>query len=179
MAESRQPNRTKALTEPDVEVKTAAPYGEHVLMSQPAFLEAHPTALAIYCSDGRFTDAVEDLMRRSRGHERFDAMLLPGGPALLDSETASMVERETMRPSTSFLIRSHGIREVCLIAHAGCGFYKCRYAGMPAANVLQRQMDDICRAAEWVGKTHGVAVWPYFATPSGGRVRFTPVELKK
>ena len=53
----------------------------------------HPKALAVYCSDGRFTQAVEELCHHL-GHERLDTLTMPGGPALLNPWTASILEAD-------------------------------------------------------------------------------------
>ena len=42
------------------------------------FEATHPEALAVYCSDGRFTDAVEELLHHL-GYTRLDTLTLPGG----------------------------------------------------------------------------------------------------
>ena len=83
------------------------------------FDASHPDALAIYCSDGRFTEAVEELLRHL-GHARLDTLTLPGGPALLELNTAGFSQLETARTSSSFLIAGHGIKRVVL----GCRFHK-------------------------------------------------------
>ena len=62
-------------------------------MSVP-FDASHPKALAIYCSDGRFTSAVEVLLE-AVGHDRLDTMTLPGGPALLCTSAANLSEVDT------------------------------------------------------------------------------------
>jgi hypothetical protein len=59
-------------------------------VSEP-YDRTHPAALAIYCSDGRFTRAVERLLK-SLGHSRLDTMTLPGGPALLNPWPADLSE---------------------------------------------------------------------------------------
>lgn len=143
------------------------------------FVEAHPHALALYCSDGRFTESVEELVRTARGHGRFDVLAIPGGPALLVESSASIVELETMRPASSFLIRSHQIVEAVIIAHEGCGFYKKRYAGAPSERIIKRQLDDLQKASAWISQTHGISVYAYFAKPVGERIRFEPVELTR
>ena len=44
-----------------------------MFQGRTAFHEEHPTALAVYCSDGRFTESVEELLR-ALGHERLDTL---------------------------------------------------------------------------------------------------------
>jgi len=57
------------------------------------FRPSHPSALAVYCSDGRFTRAVEQLLE-SKGCARVDTLTMPGGPALF-SQTGRATRRGT------------------------------------------------------------------------------------
>lgn len=59
------------------------------------FSEEHPKALAVYCSDGRFTEAVEDLLA-SVGNRRIDTLTIPGGAALLHFWSAASSAREQL-----------------------------------------------------------------------------------
>lgn len=136
------------------------------------FQPGHPDALAMYCSDGRFTDAIEELLRKL-GHARLDTLTIPGGPALLDMTSSSLGALEVMRSAATFLIRSHGIRQVVLLGHEGCGYYKARLPYESAEAMRRRQLHDLAEAARWVRGAHeGVLVAAYFATPEGDRVRF-------
>ena len=91
-----------------------------------AFDPRHPSALAVYCSDGRFTRAVEALLRRL-GHDRLDTMTLPGGPALLNHGPADLSEVFIFSRATRFLIDAHKIKHAVLLAHQNCGFYQARF----------------------------------------------------
>ena len=140
--------------------------------TKPAFDTTHPSALAVYCSDGRFTDAVEDLLR-SLGEARLDTLTVPGGPALLDLDTASFSELEAIRSAASFLIRGHRIKRVVLLAHEGCGFYRERMRHVAQEHVAARQREDLARAAAWLRLTHAeLSVDLYYARVSAARVDF-------
>ena len=149
---------------------TARSCGMSSFLSTTPFLPAYPTALAIYCSDGRFTDAVEELLHHL-GHKRLDVLTLPGGPALLNPWSASPVDADHVARSAQFLIKAHGITEVVLLAHAGCGYYKTRFPMKSAAEIVKSQIDDLAVAARSLDtaklKTHR-----YWAEPQGGKVRF-------
>ncbi len=145
--------------------------------SDAAFIETHPQVLALYCSDGRFSDGVASLLH-SCGKKRFDEMSLPGGPALLHNGAASMVEREAVQNAASFLIQGHNIQEVVLIAHHGCGFYGKRFSGSSAERRYEQQMLDMRKACEWLNKNHKLSVVQgYYARPMDGHVKFDSVEL--
>ena len=139
------------------------------------FDKKHPQALAIYCSDGRFTDAVEELVH-GLGHTRLDVLTLPGGPALLDLGSASFSALEAMRTSASFLIRGHGIKTVTLIAHDGCGYYKERYRFESPEEIVKQQKDDLRTAAVWLSGSHpDVTITLYFAKPESNKVAFKEI----
>jgi carbonic anhydrase len=118
------------------------------LVSKRKFDPSHPDALAVYCSDGRFTHAVEELLG-SIGHERLDTMTLPGGPALFELTTADFAGLEAVRTAASFLVRGHAIKHVVLLAHEGCGYYRGRNPGAEPQALLEKQVDDLRSAARW------------------------------
>jgi hypothetical protein len=147
-----------------------------MFVAKTPFQSSHPDTLAVYCSDGRFARAVEELAEHL-GHARIDELTLPGGPAILDPWSASALEADQFGRAAGFLVRSHGIRHAILIAHAGCGYYRQRYLGQPAAETRQKQLVDLRAAARALGGAHrGLELRLYYAVAEGGRVRFEPVE---
>jgi len=142
------------------------------------FAEEHPQALAVYCSDGRFTEAVEELLA-SLGDRRIDTLTIPGGAALLHFWSAGHAEAETVRQAASFLIEAHRITRVVLVAHAGCGYYRRRHPALDDRAMADRQAMDLRRAASWLaGRHRGLNVAAYFAQPHVRHVAFLPVELE-
>ncbi len=141
--------------------------------SPKSYEASHPDALAVYCSDGRFTDAVEDLLH-SLGHARLDTLTLPGGPALFNAWLAGMSESMTISASARFLIESHAIRRVILIAHEGCGFYKKHMPGAKPADVRRHQEEDLQRAAQSL-KHMPVTILNFMALVDEGHVKFERV----
>ena len=117
------------------------------------FAPAHPKALAVYCSDGRFTDAVEELFRHL-GYPRLDTLTIPGGAGLLELTSASASAAETVRQSVSFLITAHHLESVVLVAHAGCGYYKARLPYDSPNTLERRQLSDLKTAARWLTGEH-------------------------
>ncbi len=145
--------------------------------SSTPYEPSHPKALAIYCSDGRFTQPVEDLLH-SLGHARLDTCTLPGGPGLLNHLSASYADADAMTRSASFLIHGHGITEVVLLAHHGCGYYKHKRPIDSPEQIEMRQLDDLRHAAKAVKKIDDkLIVRLYFARPHAGHVKFEPVVL--
>jgi hypothetical protein len=132
----------------------------------------HPSALAMYCSDGRFTHAIEELLH-GLGHARLDTLTIPGGPAVLDLTSSNLTEVEVMRRAATFLIGGHHIEHVVLLGHEGCGYYKARFPYESPEAMRRRQIHDLAQAAHWVRGSHeGVRVATYYVTPEGKRVRF-------
>jgi carbonic anhydrase len=136
------------------------------------FDERHPRALAIYCSDGRFTDAVE-LLLRSIGHERLDTMTLPGGPALLCPAGANLAEVDTVTRAAQFLIEGHAIAEVVLVAHQGCGYYRHRHTHLAPPRIETLQLEHLAAAATALLRRHPrLAIRRYFARVDSGEISF-------
>lgn len=143
--------------------------------SRAGFDAAHPRALALYCSDGRFTDAVEELLHHL-GYPRLDTLTLPGGPGVLNFWAGSLLEADQMERAARFLIRGHDLQHVVLLAHAGCGYYRQKLGARPAAAVKEAQVADLRVAARAIRAARtGIDVTLCYATPEGGRVRFDPV----
>ncbi|WP_224240481.1 carbonic anhydrase [Hyalangium gracile] len=136
----------------------------------------HPTVLAVYCSDGRFTDAVEELAQHL-GHERIDTLTLPGGPGLLNRWSADYLESDMVTRAANFLIQGHHIVEVLLLAHAGCGYYQSRHGALGADFVAEQQLKDLEAAAEELRKAHpGIEVHKYFVRPQGKKITFEALD---
>ena len=137
---------------------------------------SHPHVLAIYCSDGRFTDAVEELASHL-GHERLDTLTLPGGPGLLNRWSADYLESEVVSRAAHFLIQGHAIVEVLLLAHEGCGYYKHRHGAMGEQFIAEQQLKDLQEAASELRKAHpGLSVHTYMVRPDGTRIHFEPLS---
>jgi hypothetical protein len=135
----------------------------------------HPTALAVYCSDGRFTEAIEELLR-SLGHTRLDTVTLPGGPALLNLLRAGFADLDTISRSIAFLVRGHAITDATLLAHQGCGYYRARFTGKSPEEIESEQTADLVHAREaLLGRHPALRVRLFYARPTGAAVRFDEV----
>ena len=148
-------------------------------MGNVVFEPTHPKALALYCSDGRFTEAVEELLREI-GHRRLDTMTLPGGPALLCTQGASLSEVDTVTRAAHFLIEAHAITDVVLVAHQGCGYYRHRYTRIGAPQIEKLQLEHLAAAEKVLRRRHPeLSVRRYYARADTGVVEFeehtTPV----
>lgn len=152
-----------------------------IFTARTAYDPTHPKALAVYCSDGRFTDAVEELLH-SLGHARLDTLTMPGGPALLHMRAASYSDVDATSRAANFLIRGHGIQQIVLLAHDNCGYYRHRYPADRAEQVYTRQLDDLRESARVVARMGSqLGVLLYYARAEGNRVHFAlvPAQVKR
>ncbi len=149
---------------------------ERVTIASTLPLDAtHPHALALYCSDGRFTDSVEELVH-GLGHARLDTITLPGGPAHPNLLNTGYAELETVSRAASFLIRSHAITHVFLLAHEGCGSYRSQMTGGTQKSIADAQRIDLKVATKVLQALHhAIQIQCWFATPVKARVQFDPV----
>jgi hypothetical protein len=148
------------------------------------FREDYPEVLAIYCSDGRFTEAVEKLVvtKEKLGlfdteDSRVDTLTIPGGPGLIDAWTAHYGHSVTVRDSSLFLIKAHNIKFVVLVAHEGCGHYRSRFPSHTPDAIKDRQLQDLLHARAFFNSmTPEVKVACFYATVVKGRIKFETVE---
>lgn len=147
-------------------------------LSRTPYEPHHPDVLAVYCSDGRFTEAVEELAEHL-GHPKVDVMCRPGGPGRFDVWSSSVFDAAAMDEDSSFLVVGHHIRRVILVQHHECGFYGRRYPDLSPEARRMRQEEDARRAADRLRLANpGVEVISFFAVPRGvpARVAFDPVR---
>jgi hypothetical protein len=141
-----------------------------------AFDPRHPSALAVYCSDGRFTRAVEGLLRKL-GHDRLDTMTLPGGPALLNPGPADLSEVFIFTRATRFLIEAHKITHAVLLAHENCGFYRARLSRLGEERMRQVQIEHLRAAGDRLARQHpSLEVACYYARVVNEQVVFDDVR---
>ena len=58
------------------------------------FEEARISTAAVYCSDGRLGDQVEDFLHVGLGLTRFDRVAVPGGPVCLAERAEGLEEQQ-------------------------------------------------------------------------------------
>lgn len=152
-------------------------------MPVPVFTSPHPFepervhAAAVYCSDGRFGDQVDDFLHDHLLLPNYDRLVVPGGPAWLGVHGApSATEYGLIRDQLDFLVQVHQLERVVLIAHFGCAYYL-RQGGTPEDR-LPDQLHDLADAARTIhGWYSGLKLETYLARAVEGRVQFEPVEL--
>lgn len=142
-----------------------------VYVSGVPFDERRVGAAAVYCSDGRFGEQMDEFLHAGLGLPRYDRVAVPGGAACLAGHVMAYSEKVALERQLGFLIDEHALRRVVLIAHDGCAFYKQLWTGWHS--VEEQQALDVAKAIEqihlWNPK---VEVEAYFARKVGGRVAF-------
>ena len=134
-------------------------------------------AAAVYCSDGRFGEQVDDLLQNALKLPGYDRLVVPGGGACLASHFSTYREEEAAMAQLRFLVESHSLKRVVLIAHEDCGFYTARLHISPL-QLEARQREDLEQAVSRVrGLMHGLTVTAYFARKQGERICFEPLEV--
>ena len=130
-------------------------------------------AAAVYCSDGRFGEQMDEFLHEGLLLPRYDRVAIPGGAACLAGRTTSPFWQKTaLEEQLSFLIREHELRQVILIAHDGCAFYKDLWPSGWRA-VEHQQAQDLATAAACIRFWNtGVEIEVFFARKVNGRVAF-------
>lgn len=134
-------------------------------------------AAAICCSDGRYNEQFDEFLHGHLGLPRYDRLVVPGGPGVLAGHVESMRDQESLEEQIAFLVRSHELECVVLIAHESCGYYG-KKLSIPSSRVREAQRADLVKAAERL-RTISVrlSVAAYLAGVHEGRVSMTPVPL--
>lgn len=150
--------------------------GHERYRSREAYDPRRVGAAAVYCSDGRFGEAIDEFLHVGLGLPRYDRVAAPGGAACLGRWGEALYEAEAMRRELQFLIRAHGLRRIVMIAHDNCGFYHDVWLGGKDLAVVQAE--DLGRAAERIRAWRmDVDVEAYIARVRDGRVGFDEVGV--
>ena len=144
-----------------------------VYESPVRFYENRIRAAAIYCSDGRFGEQVDDFLHNALKLPRYDRLAVPGGAACLAGHLFAYREEWGLVEHLHFLIRAHALERVVLIAHQDCAFYaeQLHVSSLPLET---RQREDLQTAAERIRSfAPGLLVDVFFARKqSDGTIRF-------
>jgi hypothetical protein len=88
-----------------------------VFESSLHFDENRIRAAAIYCSDGRYGEQIDDFLHNGLQLPRCDRLVVPGGPAALAGHFLAFREEDGLTEQMRFLIRAHELQRFVLIAH--------------------------------------------------------------
>lgn len=106
-------------------------------------------AAAMYCSDGRIGEHVDDFLQNGLVLPRYDRVALPGGPACLAGHPQALAEEHAVVDELKFLVDVHGLKRVVLLQHEGCAFYASRLE-LEGRRLELVQRADLVRAAALV-----------------------------
>ena len=144
-------------------------------VSRLAYEPARIFAAAVYCSDGRLGDHVDDFLHQGLGLPRYDRVACPGGPVSLSGRLAAHWEARGVEEQLRFLAQVHEIRKVVLIAHVGCAYYSHRLCLSPEA-VEREQIEDLQKAGWTVDRmVPGIEVERYLLRVTGEEVAFEAI----
>ena len=145
---------------------------EDVFASTVPYQPQRVEAAAVYCSDGRIGEQIDDLLHHALELPRYDRLAIPGGPACLAGYFAAYRDRETVVGQLEFLINVHRLQRVVLIAHEDCAFYTERLDASPLG-LDKRQREDLAKAVERVRQIGPqLVVDAYFARPEDDQIIF-------
>jgi hypothetical protein len=143
--------------------------------SPTPYEQARIHAAAIYCSDGRVGEQIDEFLHQGLGLPRYDRVAVPGGPACLAGSLVTFQEARAVEDALRFLIRVHDLGQVVLIAHQGCAYYLDRL-GVPAAAILAEQRQHLETAQRAVRRlADDLEVKAFLALTAGSRIRFEPL----
>jgi hypothetical protein len=151
-------------------------------LTPPLFVSSTPfetervQAVAIYCSDGRYGDQIDEFLHRHLGLPNYDRVAIAGGPAWLSyRSSASLVQYGLVHDQLDFLVEAHRLRRAVLIAHYGCAYYLRRLAG-DAESVLATQIQDLHDASETLKNWYrDLQIENYLARAMDGLVHFESI----
>ena len=133
-------------------------------------------AAAVYCSDGRYGDQMDEFLHESLGLPRYDRVAAPGGPGCIAGHSIAIRDQGAMEKQLRFLIEAHELDRVVFIAHQECGFYK--QLKLWGKTIEEQQRLDMAKSAQIIrAYGNGVTVEAFFARKVDGKVRFERVEV--
>ena len=145
-----------------------------VFTSTEAWSDKRVGALAVYCSDGRWSEAFDEFCHRGLLIPRYDRFAVPGGPAWFAHDDDEHPELfKAAHQQIDFLVRTHALDRVALFTHWSCGFYRERGGGQSSRDTWPEQLSDVRTAAAtlnvWFPQ---VRVESYLAMRIGSQMSF-------
>jgi hypothetical protein len=133
-------------------------------------------ALALYCSDGRWGEAFDEFCHRHLRIPRYDRWAVPGGPAWLAASPDDPALLPAARKQLDFLVQSHELERIVLIAHYGCAWYGHRLQRTPV-ECLPVQTDDVQVAVATLRSWYpGLQIEAYLAMRNQERLSFHTLD---
>lgn len=155
---------------------TSMPSSRPVFISDVPYDVERVHAAAVYCSDGRIGDQIDDFLHHGLGFQNYDRVTCPGGPvALTPDRFAAFWDARGIEEQIRFLTRVHDVRTIVLIAHAGCAYYSIRL-GIPNDQIEAEQKADLRKASLTIRRlAPDVMIKRFLASPAGTGIGFEVV----
>jgi Putative carbonic anhydrase len=132
-------------------------------------------AAAVYCSDGRIGEHMDDFLQQGLALPRYDRLTCPGGPVALAGRLLALWETRGVEDQLRFLVGVHDVKQVVLVAHAGCAYYQ-RRLGLEPVQAEKEQRADLRAAGAQVQRVDSaIEVAAFFAHVEGAQVWFERV----
>src|SRR3954451_8416000 len=100
---------------PNIGLEAAVDESRAIYTSRAPFDEVRIGAAAVYCSDGRYGEQMDDFLHNCLGLPRYDRVAVPGGAACLAGHLLAMRERGALDRQLKFLIEAHSLTRVVMI----------------------------------------------------------------
>ena len=134
-------------------------------------------AAAIYCSDGRYGEQMDEFLHDGLKLPRYDRLAMPGGPACFSGSLHAFWDGQSAERHLDFLCRVHNLERLVLIAHAGCAFYL-DWLKVRPEDLEKRQLEDLAKAvARTRHKQPKLAMSTHLARREGEKIWFDPVSF--
>jgi len=144
-----------------------------VFTSSEPWRETRIGAVAIYCSDGRWGDAIDEFCHRGLSIPAYDRFAVPGGPGWLTANPTTRVGLQSAaRNQLGFLVEAHRLQRIVLITHWGCAYYGHALHCGPEQS-LPTQLNDVATAADTLRAWFGpIRIEGYLAARETGAMTF-------
>lgn len=125
--------------------------------------------LVVFCSDERFVKATLELLKEI-GLSRFDLMVLPGGPLFIKENDPNLISR------INTLIELHKVKDIVLVSHEDCGYYKKIYPNLNSTKVKDLQINDLKEITQKLNRKN-INAQAYYAHIRDGKIVFEKINL--
>jgi carbonic anhydrase len=124
--------------------------------------------LAIFCSDERFTKASINFLKTKLKIKVCDLFVVPGGVAFLINRERNLIHR------LSLLTKLHNIKQIVIISHSDCGYYKTQFCNINY--VEQKQINDLKQSVKILKKMFcNVSVKTFFVKHKNSKIIFKEI----
>jgi hypothetical protein len=116
--------------------------------------DTHTDVLVVHCSDHRFQAGLHEFLNDGlRLNGNYDLLVLPGGPQCLTLVEYLPKLSWALTKWLRFLVDGHELKQVVLIAHQDCGWYKqLPFHLFGSSDPRRHQEDDLRRVKHAMAK---------------------------